>query len=622
MSIVADHNELSQDNKQDSEVQFQAADLIVGYLEQIGVEYVFGVPGGAIEPLYNAMARSQRRGGLRPIVARHESGAAFMADGYTRETGKLGVCCAIPGPGATNLITGVASAYVDNIPMLAITAQTSLHTFGRGAAQDSSCSGVNTLGMFEHCTRYNTLVSHIEQLEVKLIAAITTALQAPRGPAHLSIPLDILRGPMPYKDTLFPLDKLLHQLSLPTEEAVDALYQSISNAHNIVLLIGSGCGEAIGLILAFARLINASILTTAPGKGLVSSYHPQFKGVFGFAGHQSAYDLLTHPSVDLVLAIGTGLGELESSCWDEKAVLNERLIHIDSIVEHLVRSPMARMHVCGRIFTLFEQLLKRCHNTQRVNTSTVPQEEIKHDKPTYIERRRAPSLEEQSTIVEFMPQHLSLEDKKKYLDDSTPIKPQRLMRELSRRFPVNTRYFADSGNSFAWAIHFLDVLDRRVAGARPATCGMVRFALGAGAMTWAIGAAVGTAIGRRGVPVVCITGDGSFLMSGQEITVAVSEQLPVIFVVLNDSALGMVKHGQRLAGAEQVGFKLPVVDFCMLGRALGAEAHVIYSPKDFEKLDIKALCNRNGPTLLEVYVDPEEVPPMGMRIKGLNAAIN
>src|SRR3990172_4533678 len=115
----------------------QNADLLVSYLEQIGVEYIFGVPGGAIEPLYNAMARSSRRGGLRPIVARHETGAAFMADGYARETGKLGVCCATTGPGATNLLTGVASAYADNIPMLAITAQTALSTFGKGAVQES-----------------------------------------------------------------------------------------------------------------------------------------------------------------------------------------------------------------------------------------------------------------------------------------------------------------------------------------------------------------------------------------------------------------------------------------------------------------------------------------------------
>jgi len=140
------------------------ADLLVAYLEQLGVEYVFGVPGGAIEPLYDALARSERRGGVRAVVARHETGAAFMADGYARNSGKLGVCCSTTGPGATNMITGVASAYENNVPMLVITAQTAISTFGKGAIQDSSCTGVNTVGLYSHCTRYNTLISHIDQL--------------------------------------------------------------------------------------------------------------------------------------------------------------------------------------------------------------------------------------------------------------------------------------------------------------------------------------------------------------------------------------------------------------------------------------------------------------------------
>ena len=120
----------------------EAADLLVSYLEQIGVEYVFGVPGGAIEPLYNALARSERRGGVRAVVARHETGAAFMADGYARETGKIGVCCATAGPGSTNLITGVACAFENEIPMLVITAQPSLHLLGQGALQESTGAAI------------------------------------------------------------------------------------------------------------------------------------------------------------------------------------------------------------------------------------------------------------------------------------------------------------------------------------------------------------------------------------------------------------------------------------------------------------------------------------------------
>lgn len=143
--------------------QIAVAELVVWCLEQAGVEYVFGVPGGAVEPLYDALARSARRGGPRPVVARHEAGAAYMADGYARETGRLGVCLATSGPGATNLLTGVACASAGSVPLLALTGQSALPSFGKNALQDSSCAGVDVVGIFAHCTRYSSLVSHADQ---------------------------------------------------------------------------------------------------------------------------------------------------------------------------------------------------------------------------------------------------------------------------------------------------------------------------------------------------------------------------------------------------------------------------------------------------------------------------
>lgn len=594
----------------------QVGDLLVSYLEQIGVEYVFGIPGGAIEPLYNAMARSARRGGLRPIVARHETGAAFMADGYTRETGKLGVCCATTGPGATNLITGVASAYADNIPMLVITAQTPLHTFGKGAFQESSTTGINVDGIFQHCTRYSSLVSHIEQFEGKLVAAIMTAFQAPRGPVHLSLPLDILRTPSLVSAPSFQLDRMLEQEEFFRENSIEELLEHIAAAENIALLVGSGCGEAIGDILEFAQRINASVLTTPTAKGLVSSYHPLYKGVFGFAGHNSAYTLLASPQVDLIIAVGTGLGEWDSRGWDT-VLMNNRLIHIDSDAEHLVRSPMARMHIYGKLHRLFKVLLK-CHSNLSRNIEDSASDTAITQEESVVGKRNTNGVTKLVPLTDTPP-YLSADDVAACHDDAIPIKPQRLMYELSRRFPLDTRFLVDTGNSFAWATHYLHPHDRRIAGSRSLTDGSTRSAMGLSAMGWAIGGAVGTALGRLGVPVVCITGDGSFLMSGQEITVAVAESLPVIFIVLNDGALGMVKHGQQLAGAEPVGFELPQVDFCALAKAVGADAYTIRSPQDISNLNIKEICKRQGPTLLDIRIDPEEVPPMAVRIRTLSA---
>ncbi len=603
-------------------------DLIIHYLEKLGVEFVFGIPGGAIEPLYNAMSRSEARGGVRAIVSRHETGAAFMADGYTRESGKLGVCCGTTGPGSTNLITGVASAYENEIPQLVITAQTALSTFGKGALQESSCTSLNTLGMFHHCTRYNSLVSHPAQLENKLVAAVMAALRSPCGPAHLSIPVDILNAPAEMKDYSLDVDVIMGAESSFNSASVSQLLEEIWNAQNIVIVMGSGCSGVAHAVIDLATLLGARIVTPIDGKGLVSSYHPLFRGVFGFAGHDSAVETLRDPKVDLVLAVGTNFCELSTGGWDEESLLNERLVHIDSVATHFIRSPMARLQVVGCIEGICTHLVKNLFRykikTEQDPASFTEKSEVKRAGNNVIQHNLLPSC--------------TLEEPEKYNDESTPIKPQRLMKELGQLFPPTTHFLADAGNSYVWATHYLHPVDRRMrnrrspkrvdfldAGRRKKRQPRVdsssyRAGIEFASMGWAIGAAVGTAIANQNCPVVCITGDGSMLMSGQEITVAQSEGLAVIFVVLNDSALGMVKHGQRLANAEKIGYRLPEVDFRLFAESMGINAYTIKSPSDLTDLNINELCSLNGPTLLDVYVDPEEVPPMGMRVKALAAA--
>ena len=582
----------------------EAGDLLVAYLEQLGIEYIFGIPGGAIEPLYNAMARSSRRGGLRPIVARHESGAAFMADGYARETGKVGVCCATSGPGATNMITGVACAYDNAIPLLVITGQPALPLFGKHALQESSCTGVDTVSMFRHCTRYNTLVSHVDQLETKLVHALTRAHQMPHGPVHLSIPVDILRSALKSKVPTYRLDSLLHKPSLFDEQLVQRLHDEVTHADNIVFLIGGhSCGEAIDAIMELIELTDALFVTAPDAKGLINPRHPRYRGVFGFAGHLSA-DAVLREQPDLILALGTSLGEWASGAWSDK-VLNQCLIHIDSSDENLLRSPMARLHVRGRIRSVCERLL-----TLLKMEAGVRQRRGGLDKPLNI-----------------------LHQTEEFISDAAPIKPQRLMRELSNCFPLSTRFIADTGNSTAWAIHYLQPRDRRIkyqgdSNAKQGSAsdrvghndsGWLRVVMDFAPMGWAIGGAIGIARGNSTAPVVCITGDGSYLMNGQEITVAVAERLTVIFVVLNDAALGMVKHGQRLTDAEPIGFEMPSVDFCMQAASMGVPAYRIDSPADMQTLDMKAILQQKGPTVLDVHIDGEAVPPMNLRLQALRA---
>ncbi|OHX37608.1 acetolactate synthase [Methylomonas sp. LWB] len=589
------------------------ADLLVAYLEQMGVEYVFGVPGGAIEPLYNAIARSSRRGGIRHVLARHEAGAAFMADGYARETGKIGVCCSTSGPGATNLITGVACAYDNNIPMLVITGQPALPAFGKYPLQESSCTGINTLGMFRHCTLYNSLVSHPKQLETKLVTALQRAIRAPRGPSHLTVPVDVFRSPCSRGTPSYNLEQLLAPSSMVDDDAITELRDMLAEAQNVVLLIGGGCGEAIGSILQFAALKGTPLVTTPDGKGLVNPRHPLFRGVFGFGGHETADAALRDKSVDLILAIGANMGEWNSGGWSD-SLLNERLVHIDESEENLSRTPMARLHVRGRILSVFSRLVEHLHHQQKT------------DNFEYARQRAS-----REHKVDQHDPHQLLSAPEKYQSDATPLKPQRLMRELGQLFPPTTRFLADTGNSVSWAVHYLHPgIDRRVGerrlggggrkitpGLRRTDGGWLRVTMNFAAMGWAIGGAIGTAIANRRQPVVCITGDGSMLMNGQEISVAVAERLAVVFIVLNDQSLGMVRHGQRLAGAEQIGCDLPPSDFAALARALGADAYTIRSPQDLANLNIAAICARKGPTLLDVLIDPDEEPPMNVRMRVL-----
>lgn len=563
------------------------ADLIVDYLAQMGIDTVFGVPGGAIEPLLNSLARSERKGGPRLVVARHECGAAFMADGYARETGKMGVVCATTGPGATNLITGVASALADEVPMLVITAQTPLPKFGKRALQESSCTAIDTVGMFRYVTQFNTLVSHHEQLESKLVAAIMAAHRKPNGPVHISVPADVLRSPATIKPHIHS-DLLVHDFAMADDSAIARLCEKLGRVDNLIMYIGNGVGKASKQIMEFIELTGAAFVTGPMGKTWVDEHHPLYRGVYGFAGHESARQLLQSQEANLILAVGTELGELGTSGW-QNDLLNTKLVHIDSSIEHFTRSPMANLHVFGNIDVIFDRLVKSVREVRKWGRSW---QTLHGANPT------------QNINGGFF----TLHDADKCRSNASPVKPQRLMCHLSQALPEDTRIFVDAGNGWSWATHYLS---------RSNNQGLYRIAMGYGSMAWSIGAAIGSAIGNRQSSTLCIVGDGSYLMSAQEITVAAQQKLPVVFLVLNDSAMGMVMHGQQLGQQESIGWELNTVNYALMAQAMGVDGIVIDSPEQLDALDYNALFQKNGPTLLDVRIDRNEVPPMGDRIKGL-----
>ncbi len=614
------------------------ADLIVDYLHQIDVEYVFGVPGNAMEPLYDALARSERNGGPRAVLSRHETGAAFMAEGYTRETGKLGVCCTTVGPGATNIITGVTSAYEERVPMLVITGQTPLPTLGLGALQDSSCAGVNIISMFQQCTRYSTSVSHQEQLEGKLIKAITTAYGPTQGPVHLSIPREIGWSVNKSSGSLCDLRSLIrnrvtHELS---DRDIEAVFDELSGSRNSIILIGKRSAVAIDAIFEFARITKIPVITTLQGRGVAKSYHPQFRGMIGMGGHSDARLLLESSSLERIIAVGVNFNEFDTCGWSDR-ILSDKLIHIDSVTDYFSRSFMSRLQICGDLSEIFNKLIRLVESDngfiELESEVNKPFNIVSFDRRSGRQRRDnkrngrvlqlIPFAEEEdkrsgkdrrcSTDVNewFAKRYFGVEDEEGYVNGSASsrIKPQFLMYELSRLFPENTRFLADAGNSFVWANHYLHPYYPPYDDSRSCGNEVIRTGLAFASMGWAIGAAIGTAMGNPANPVVCIVGDGSFLMSGQELSVAVYEKVNVIFFVLNDSELGMIKHGQIIADIEETSYKLPSISYCQMAKAVGAQAFEVFSAEDLTSLDFQAMCNYPGPTLIDVHIDPNELAP-------------
>ena len=571
------------------------SDLIVEYLELLGIEYVFGIPGGHNSPLYEALARSEKRGGPRAILTSHETGAAFMADGYARETGKIGVCCATTGPGTTNLITGIASAYAECTPLLVITAQTILSHFGWGAFQESSPDTIDTVAMLKHCTRYNSLVTHANQLERKLFTALKTAFGSPKGPVHLSIPVDISRVPAPELTTYPNLSELITQptsfLNLAALENLwQTLYKVLIQGRKVVLLVGKDSGGGVTEIIRFAELINALILTTQSGKSCIDPYNPLARGVFGFAGHKTARQALTDESVDLILAVGATLGQWETSVWD-KAILNNKLVHIHNSDIYFARSSMAQLQIQGDIKTIFKELISRLETMQSNGKLDL------NSKLLFPPRNHDQKLQDYPSQIEVL-------EPESYQNTDTKVcvKPQQLISALLRNLPPETRFQVDIGNWLSWSIHYLF----------PPCPENYRLAIETAAMGWGIGSAVGTALGVKNTPVVCLTGDGCFLMHGNELAVAVVEKLPIIFVILNDKCYGMVKHRHRQTGKEPLEFTLPTVDFSLMAKAMGANSYIIRHAQDLEKLNFEAIYSYPGPTVLDVHIDSEEIPPMGM----------
>jgi acetolactate synthase-1/2/3 large subunit len=287
------------------------ADALVEALHDNGIDTYFGVPGGAIEPLFNALAHAQARGRATVVSTRSESGAGFAADGFYRASGRMAVCTATTGPGVTNMLTAVTNAHADRIPMLVITPQVAQGKQGRGALQDSSSDGYDMVRVLETCTVYSTQITHRDQLAHKLLIALSRARRAPRGPVHLSIPSDLLSSPVSsptQRNTLSQRPPSLRP-GMPSA-ALDELWSALAEARRPLFYVGDDAGPEAQRVFELAAAFSGSVITSPAGKRWVSHDTPRYAGVLGFSGHASALNAMRE--ADLVICFGVTFDELST----------------------------------------------------------------------------------------------------------------------------------------------------------------------------------------------------------------------------------------------------------------------------------------------------------------------
>ncbi|MBM4241108.1 MAG: thiamine pyrophosphate-binding protein [Euryarchaeota archaeon] len=565
-------------------MKITTATLLLEYLDGEGVEYIFGVPGTSLVPLYDAVNKQKA---IKPILTKHEEGAAFMADGYARVSGKLGVCYSTSGPGSTNLVTGVANAYMDNVPILVLTGQVPTSVYGKGTFQDSTKEGVDSVALFDPITKFSEMILSKYKMPELLREAIRIALSGKKGPVHLSYPKDIMElkieggllPPRAYKVRSNYFDRKL---------VIDAA-EKLVNAKKPATLVGTGVmiSGAVSEVLELAEMLNIPVATTPKAKGAFPEDHPLSLGVFGFSGSPVAEKYLLG-DVDVLLVVGSSLNQLTTFSWDPNLQPTDSFIHVNIDPAEIDKNYVADIGIVGDCQAVLNEISFR-----------VLRELQTHD----FDRERP--VED---IVKFKETVGMFVNPEKMYSDSVPVKPQTLMREIQENLPEDTILFVDTGNHICWAIHYMQFRKPNLI-----------TAFGMLSMGYATAAAIGGKLAAPERPVVAIVGDGCFMMNGMEIATAVNYDIPVVWIVQNNSKLGLVHELQRFTlGDNTVSTTFKEVNIAKIAEGLGAKGYRINKPGELPEILPEAI-ESSLPTVIDVVIDPDEVPPIERWVKGERA---
>lgn len=541
-------------------MKLNGSQILCEVLVEQGVDTIFGYPGGAVLNIYDALYLNRDR--IRHVLTAHEQGAAHAADGYARATGKTGVCLATSGPGATNLVTGIATAYMDSVPMVAITGNVGTSLIGKDSFQEVYIAGITM-----PITKHNFVVRRVEELADILRDAFRIAQTGRPGPVLVDIPKDVTANSCEFENRA-PLDTTCHYDV--TENELRRVADAINKAERPVIYFGGGvaisdAGEQLAALMHKAEIPASGTMMAI---GSLPADDPLYLGMVGMHGKVSAGFAID--KADLVLALGARFSDRVATDPNRFAP-EAKIIHVDI-------------------------------DAAEINKNMATDDSIVADAKTFLEAV-LPFIQE-NKHPEWLAQIAEWQTKLDYRakDDDSRLRPHQVIGEIAAQLGEDGIMVTDVGQHQMWAAQYC----RRSHIRQFLTSG------GLGTMGYGYGAAIGAQVGCPDKKVVHVTGDGSFHMNLNECCTAVSNDLPVVTVIMNNSVLGMVYQWQTMFYQKHYAATTPhrKTDFVKLAEAFGARGVRCTNLAEFKAALTEAL-HHNGPTLIDCVIDCEErVLPM------------
>ncbi len=533
-----------------------------------GVEYIFGYPGGAILPIYDDLYKVEATGTIKHILVRHEQGASHAADGYARATGKVGVCFGTSGPGATNLVTGIATAYMDSIPMIVVTGQVPRAAIGTDAFQETDIYGI-TLPIVKH----SYVVRDPKDMPRIVAEAFHIANTGRPGPVLIDVPKDVALEEFDY----LPVEPGSVKLPgyRPTVKGnprqINAAIQLIRESRRPLLYVGGGAiaANAHAEVKRLAELFNIPVTTTLMGIGAFDEHHPLSLGMLGM--HGTAYANFAVTDCDLLICVGARFDDRVTGKLGEFAS-RAKVIHIDIDPAEVGKNRVPEVPIVGDVKSVLTDLLRRCQDARGKTTPNKNQEWLnlinrwKQDYPLVV------------------PHH------------ADSISPQELIVAVGSQAP-NAFYTTDVGQHQMWAAQFLKNGPRRWISSA-----------GLGTMGFGVPAAMGAKVAFPDEEVICISGDASFQMCLQELGTIAQYGINIKTVILNNGWQGMVRQWQEAFYGERYScsnMEVGMPDIELLAQAYGIKGMVISSREELAD-KIAEMLAHNGPVIVNVHVTRDE----------------